>query len=218
MKTFVQILVYGFLVVLVVGIIAVIYKYTNGFNEDFKTFYVEYNGEKILTEKTAIELDPKDKHKFTVKYTFDKDEDNRGYTVKVVSNATADFEFTLDNKAYTYSKAKELTEAFKIIKDDTSFEIEVNESDNVQNVLKRIYGVDVIVPKAQAERNEYPYMLVISSYNGNVNYYISFKIKGVSEMQEVFPPDESIDPDTPTYDQVADIEIPPVIVFTGGNK
>ncbi len=217
MKTFVQILLYGCLVVFVIGIIAVIYKYTNGFNEDFKTFYVEYNGEQILTEKTAIELVPNDVHKFTVKYTFDKDEDNRGYTVKVLSNATADFEFRIGNKAYTYSKAKELTEAFKIIKDETSFEIEVDESENIQEVLKRVYGDTVYVPKAQADRNEYPFVLVISSYNGNVNYYISFKIKGVSEIEEIPLPDEPTEPDTPTYEHVESVEIPQQIVFTGGN-
>lgn len=221
MKTFVQILLYGCLVVLVVGIIAVIYKYTNGFNEDFKTFYVEHNGEQILTENTAIELDPEQQHVFTVKYTFDKDEDKRGYTVKVLANATADFEFTIGNKAYTYSKAKELTDAFKIIKDESSFEIEVDESENIQEVLKQVYGDTVYVPKAQADRNEYPFVLVVSSYNGNVNYKIAFKIKGVSEIEELTrpTPDEPIEPnEPPTYNDVADIKIPVQIVFTGGSE
>ena len=30
---------------LLAGIVAIIYRFTNGFNEDFKTFYVEYDGE-----------------------------------------------------------------------------------------------------------------------------------------------------------------------------
>lgn len=30
---------------LLAGIVAVIYRFTNGFNEDFKTFYVEYDGD-----------------------------------------------------------------------------------------------------------------------------------------------------------------------------
>ena len=221
MKTFIQIILYGCLVLLIVGVIAVIYKFTNGFNEDFKTFYVEYNGEQILTEKTTLELDPEQQHVFAVKYTFDKEEDNRGYTVKVLTNAAADFEFTIGNKAYTYSKAKELTDAFKIIKDESSFEIEVDESENIQEVLKRVYGDTVYVPKSQADHNEYPFVLVISSYNGNVNYYISFKIKGVSEIEEITPPtpDEPIEPDEPpTYNEVTDIEMPVQIVFTGGNK
>ena len=221
MKTLVQILLYGFLAVLVVGIIAVIYKYTNGFNEDFKTFYVEYNGEQILTEKTTIELDPEEQHVFSVKYTFDKEEDNRGYSVKVIPNVTTDFEFTVDGKAYVFSKAKELTDAFKIIKDESSFEIEVDKSENIQEVLKRVYGGEMVVPKAKAESNEYPFTLVISSYNGNVNYYISFKIKGVSEIEEVTPPtpDETTEPYVPpTYEEVTDIEMPVQIVFTGGNK
>lgn len=224
MKTFVQILVYGFLVVLVVGIIAVIYKYTNGFNEDFKTFYVEYNGEQILSEKSALELDPKKQNIFTVKYTFDKDEDNRGYSFKIIPNVTTDFEFTVDDKKYVYSKANELTDAFKIIKDEASFEIEVDENNNVHDVLKRVYGGEVKVPKAQAESNEYPYMLVISSYNGKVNYYIAFKIKGVFGIYEDIVYDEPdpppFEPDDPNPDPsvVAEIDIPIQIVFTGGNQ
>ena len=35
---------------LLAGIVAVIYRFTNGFNEDFKTFYVEYDGEQILKQ------------------------------------------------------------------------------------------------------------------------------------------------------------------------
>ena len=36
---------------LLAGIVAVIYRFTNGFNEDFKTFYVEYDGEQILRRR-----------------------------------------------------------------------------------------------------------------------------------------------------------------------
>lgn len=223
MKTLVQVVLYGFLAVLVVGIIAVIYKYTNGFNEDFKTFYVEYNGEKILTEKTTLELDPKKQNVFAVKYTFDKEEDSRGYSIKIVPNVTTDFEFTVDDKKYMYSKAKELTEAFKIVKDETSFEIEVDENNNVHDVLKRVYGGEVKVSKAQAESNGYPYMLIISSYNGKINYNIAFKIKGVFGIYEDIVYDEPeptpFEPDDPNPDPsvVSRVEIPWEIVFTGGN-
>lgn len=41
---------------LLAGIVAVIYRFTNGFNEDFKTFYVEYDGEQILTADSKLHL------------------------------------------------------------------------------------------------------------------------------------------------------------------
>ena len=39
---------------LVAGLIAVIYKFTNGFNEDFKTFYVEHEGKQILAQDSEM--------------------------------------------------------------------------------------------------------------------------------------------------------------------
>jgi hypothetical protein len=34
---------YVLVVLLLVGSVGLVYKFTNGFNEDFKTFYIEYN-------------------------------------------------------------------------------------------------------------------------------------------------------------------------------
>ena len=41
---------------LLAGLVAIIYKFTNGFNEDFKTFYVEYGGKQILTTESEMHL------------------------------------------------------------------------------------------------------------------------------------------------------------------
>lgn len=47
------------------GIIAIIYRFTNGFNEDFKTFYVEYDGEQILTADSKLHLVEGQTHRLT---------------------------------------------------------------------------------------------------------------------------------------------------------
>lgn len=218
MEKFIKFICVIVLLAIVVGGIALIYKYTNGFNEDFKTFYIEYDGKQILTENTVTEFDPKKEHVFTVKYTFDKEYTERDFTVKVLPNAVKDFDFTVGNKAYKYSKAKELTTVFEIIKDKDRFEIKVNENQNVYEVLKSVYGDEVKVP-VDAEINEFPYVLVISSYNGNVNYRIAFKIKGVKPIPEnagPTDPDEPDDPDEPNIPtEITDIEIPEKIIFTG---
>ena len=219
MEKFFKFICVMILFAIVAGGIALIYKYTNGFNEDFKTFYVEYDGKQILTENTSKEFDPKKEHVFTVKYTFDKEETQRDFSVKVLSNAVNDFDFYVGNRAYKYTKAKELTSVFEIVKDKDKFEIKVNESQNVYEVLKRVYGNDVSVPKAEAESNEYPYRLVISSYNGKVNYSIAFKIKGVTAIPENVGPEEPDEPDIPEIPtDVTDIEIPEKIIFTGSIK
>ena len=58
---------------LLAGIVAVIYRFTNGFNEDFKTFYVEHDGEQILSADSKMSFKAGETYRFDVKYTFDTD-------------------------------------------------------------------------------------------------------------------------------------------------
>ena len=54
MKTFAKIIGYGLVVLLIAATLGFTYKYTNGFNEDLKTFYVEHNGKQILTTESKL--------------------------------------------------------------------------------------------------------------------------------------------------------------------
>ncbi len=169
---------------LIAGVIAIVYKYTDGFNEDFKTFYVEHDGKQILTENSSMTFEAGKAQTFTVKYTFDNTEETpRDYSVKVIANTANDFEYTVDDKKYIYSKAKELTDAFGIKKDKTSFTMSITKDMNIQNVLRNVYGSnDVTVPRT-AEKIEFPYVLVISSYNDNVKFNIKFGITGTDKIE-----------------------------------
>ena len=189
-------------VALVVGAIAVIYKYTNGFNEAFKTFYVEYDGEKILTADSIIEFEPNVEYRFDVKYTFEKsDAKPLDYNVKIIPNATYDFDFTADDKRYKYSKAKELTAVFNVAKQDTFFTVLFTQEQTLTKVIGAVYDTDkVIVPSDLDDNCAKPYILVVSSYNDSVKYNIRFNIKGVSnngkEVTGGFEIDEIVlDPD-----------------------
>lgn len=167
---------------LVVGAIAVIYKYTNGFNEDFKTFYIEYNGQKILTNDVKYEFEPNKEYRLNVKYTFEKsDAKPLDYNVKILPNAAYDFDFTADDKTYRYSKAKELTQAFDIAKHETYFTMSFAEEQTLTKILGSVYGTDkIILPSDLDDKCPLPYMLVVSSYNDSVKYNIRFCINGVS--------------------------------------
>lgn len=176
-KTAIKIIVYGLIVLVLLGVVGIIYKFTNGFNEDFKTFYVEYNGEKILTENTSIELAHSTAHKFNVKYTFaGSKEKPKEYSVKIVPHAVSDFEFTVAEKGYVYSKVGDLTKAFNLEKKDTSFELTIPEDMSIQTALEVVYGEAVSIPDDAEESNFNPFRLVISSYNEKVNYFIDFKV------------------------------------------
>ena len=109
---------------LLAGIVAIIYRFTNGFNEDFKTFYVEHDGERILTTDSKLHLVEGQTHRFDVKYTFDTgNSEPKDYNVKVIPNAERDFDFTAGGERYLYSKENDLTSAFGLNKQDTYFEL-----------------------------------------------------------------------------------------------
>ena len=163
---------------LLAGIVAIIYRFTNGFNEDFKTFYVEYNGEQILTSDSQMHLLSGNTHRFDVKYTFDTETaEPKDYNVKVIPNAERDFDFTVDGERHLYSKEDDMTAAFGLNKQDTYFELVIPEDFSLQYALQSCYpGQEVIVPEEAESGNAYLYTLVIASYNESVVYRIDLSV------------------------------------------
>lgn len=163
---------------LLAGLVAVLSKFTNGFNEDFKTFYVEYEGKQILAQNSELALEPGKTYRFDVKYTFDTQQsETKDYTVEIVPNAEQDFEYTVDGEPYLYSKAGDLSSAFSLKKQATHFEITLQEDMTLQSVLETVHpGQQVKVPETAADENPFPYALIVSSYNGNVSYRIAFNL------------------------------------------
>ena len=163
---------------LVAGLVAVIHKFTNGFNEDFKTFYVEHEGKQILSENSEMTFTKGKTHRFDVKYTFDTQQSEaRDYSVEIVPNAEQDFEYTVDGEPYLFSRAGDLSAAFSLKKQATHFEITLREDMTIQSVLETVYpGQQVEVPGTAADENPFPYALIVSSYNGNVSYRIAFNL------------------------------------------
>ena len=140
---------------LLAGLVAVLYKFTNGFNEDFKTFYVEHNGEQILTTDSELVFEPGKTNRFDVKYTFDTGQSEmKDYSVEIVPNVEKDFEYTVDGETYLYSKAGDLSSAFSLKKQATHFEITLQEDMTLQSVLETVHpGQQVVVPETAADEN-----------------------------------------------------------------
>ena len=177
-KTAAKIIGIILVLLLLAGLVAIIYRFTNGFNEDFKTFYVEYGGEQILTTESEMHLVSGNTHRFDVKYTFDTENaEPKGYNVKVVPNAQRDFDFMVDGERYLYSKQGDMTAAFGLKKSDTYFELVIPEDFSLEYALQSCYpGKEVVVPEEATDANAYPYMLVISSYNDSVVYHIALSV------------------------------------------
>lgn len=177
-KTAAKIIGIILVLLLVAGLVAIIYKFTNGFNEDFKTFYVEYGGKQILTADSQLSLTTGKTHRFDVKYTFGTENaEPKDYNVKVVPNAQRDFDFTVDGERYLYSKQGDMTAAFGLKKSDTYFELVIPEDFSLEYALQSCYpGKEVVVSEEAADANSCPYMLVISSYNDSVVYHIALSV------------------------------------------
>ena len=163
---------------LLAGIVAVIYRFTNGFNEDFKTFYVEYDGKQILTSDSELILEPGETNRFDVKYTFDTGQSEvKDYSVEIVPNVEKDFEYTVNGEPYLFSRAGDLSAAFSLNKQESYFELTLQEDMTLQSILEAVYpGQQVEVPENASGGNPFPYALIVSSYNGNVSYHIAFNL------------------------------------------
>ncbi|MCM1219805.1 MAG: hypothetical protein NC548_35490 [Lachnospiraceae bacterium] len=171
----------GVAVVLLVALaVGLVFKFTNGFNEDFKTFYLERDGEQILSSETETAFARGEEYRYEVKYTFDSDDaEPKGYSVKVVPNGKVKITFKVGNKQYSYAEANELTEAFTIKKEASAFTLAIPENQSLQSVLEKVYGKTVEVEEPQGNL----YTLVVSSYNEKVTYNIHFcvetKVNGI---------------------------------------
>lgn len=205
MRTFAKIIGYGLVLLLVAAAIGFAYKFTNGFNEDFKTFYIEYGGRQILTTENKMTLKKGEKHRFGVKYTFDKDDaEPKDYKVKIVPNMTRDFDFTVNGEKYLFSKVGDLTAAFEIEKGETYFELNLPDTLTFGEVLKKAYnGKTVSLSSDAVKNNPYPFRLQISSYNEKVTYNIDFALGSTGTEQsggdtnKPTPPTDQTEPTNP---------------------
>ena len=185
-RTVATVLAYIAVALVLVAVVGLVYRFTNGFNEDFKTFYIEQDGKQILSSSSTMSFKADTTYRFDVKYTFDTEQSEpKDYSVKVMPNAGRDFDFTVDGERYLYSKQGELSVAFSLNKQDTYFEISTQKETSLQNVLQSCYpDKEVVVPKEAEESNAYPYTLVVASYNESVVYEIDFcvgvKVTGVT--------------------------------------
>ena len=167
------------LVLIVLGAVGLLLRFTNGFTEAFKSFYLVHDDEQILNAQNQMVLDTGKEQSFEVHYTFESVMDNppNGYSVKIVPRATkaTDFEFTVDGNKYLYSGEKDLTKAFGIVEDEDFFTLTIPHDLNMRKVLEALYpGQTVTVPDT-LDGEEYYYTLVVTSYNEKSEIRIDFR-------------------------------------------
>ena len=167
----------GIVLVLIV-LVGVAARFTNGFTDDFKTFYVKVEDKEIMSNSGGYEITSAKPMQVEVKYTFSfATDENKGYNVKIVPNAAdknQDFSFTVSGESKSFQSLQDLTDGFEIEKSETSFRV-TPKGENLTGVLQAIYpGLDT----AHIEEKAYNDMfaLVVSSYNGKASVTIYFTL------------------------------------------
>lgn len=167
----------GALLVLIV-LVGVVARFTNGFTDDFKTFYVKVEDKEIMSGSGGYEITRAKPMQVEVKYTFSfATDENKGYNVKIVPNAadkSKDFSFTVNGESRQFQAETDLTDGFEIEKSESTFKV-TPKGENLTGMLQTIYpGLDT----ARIEEKAYNDMfaLVVSSYNEKASVTIYFTL------------------------------------------
>lgn len=173
-----KVLSYVLIVLVLIAVCGVFAYFTNGFTSEFKSFYVEANGDKVLSNGSGYLLAPSEPLNVDVKYTFGAlSEEQKGYTVQVLPNVdeNSDFDFTVDDGIYNFGSETDLSKGFNIEYKDTSFTLAPK--GQMEDVLAGIYPDSVItVNKVKLNYEKDLFKLVVTSYNGEASVSINFKI------------------------------------------
>lgn len=166
------------LAILVAGVVF-LYRYTNGFNEDLKTFYLEYQGEKILTESKEMKFSCGKEQKFDVRYTFDLEQGKRDYSVKIVPNEDESFQYSVGDIHMSWrvtDKTEDLSAFFDLKKESTAFILTAPKGFTLKSLLEKVYPGETVTVDGDAIKDKPLYRLVVSSYNREITYFINFSV------------------------------------------
>ena len=171
-------------IVLLLGIVAAvgcIAFFTNGFTEEFSTFYAEVNGEKIASSAGGYIVGGEDNLVIVVKDANPNKKD-KGYLVSVIPKVEVDFDFTVDDEPMSFAGENDFTDAFEIIKDRDT--VIVNGKGNVEYILQSKYQGKTIHYDANAINSEEDiFTLVIKNYDEAtvlINFRVPNSVYGVT--------------------------------------
>lgn len=148
--------------------------FTNGFTEDFKTFYVTVDDEDILSSASGYKISDEKPLNVKVKYTLPT-EAEKGYSVKIVPNVVEgkDFDFTVDGETYSFQAESDLTAGFNIEKTEDSFMVKAK--GDLNKVLESVYpGSEVSDLSHSGYTNMF--LLVVEAENGEGVVTIAFSL------------------------------------------
>ena len=178
-KKKITVIVYIVLLLVFVALVGAVAIFTNGFKNDFKSFYAVVDNKMILDSVGGYIVADNNPLSVDVKYTFGAfSKEQTGYSVKIVPNSNAkDFDFTVDGDVYSFKAEKDYTKGFKIDKQQNSFSVSLL-GQGLLSVLQGVFPESVV--ELDSEVNfENLFTIVITSYDDSQNVYVSFGVENV---------------------------------------
>ena len=174
--------IFSFLTALLVIAVIVLggsflYKFTNGFNEELKTFYVTINDKEVISSANGYTVSPKSGLTVKVKYTFGAPENtDKHYSLKITSNYDREnnFDFIVDGKPYSFGAGEDYTAGFDITYGKDYFILKPK--GYINDVLRAVYADKQVSDCANKEFKDM-FTLTVYSYNGESSVTVLFTIK-----------------------------------------
>ena len=174
--------IFSFLTALLVIAVIVLggsflYKFTNGFNEELKTFYVTINDKEVMSSANGYTVSPKSGLTVKVKYTFGAPENtDKHYSLKITSNYDREnnFDFIVDGRTYSFGAGEDYTAGFDITYGKDYFILKPK--GYINDILQAVYPNKTISDCANKEFDDM-FTLTVYSYNGESSVTVLFTIK-----------------------------------------
>lgn len=165
-KTIVSVIVYGIIIVAILGVIALVLAFVNNGQ---KNFYVQYGNEKISYKAENVELPKNATTLFYCKNVLgvtDEQAKANNFTVRIEPNQKliADFDFTVDGKTKGFYGNLDLTQGLTIAKGEGYFSVYLPEELTLHQLLQACYPDSTVsgVPAINLYEKDYLSIVVYS--------------------------------------------------------
>lgn len=189
MNKIIKIVAYALLVLAVVAVIGFIAVFTDGFTSGFKTFYVTYDGEMILSNKN-LDFDTDTELKFDVAYTFSTGETStKDYYVSVKPYVTEDnnFDFAAGGSNVSFSSIadSDVSTSFGLVKEESYFTLNIPKGTTVASVIQSLYDDDVTVSETADIGATAYFAIYVTSYNEESTIVLPFTVNTIEVVENI---------------------------------
>ncbi len=176
-KAFMNALTAVAVLLIFVGLLGIVSKYSNGFNEDFKTFSLEHNNETISATESKLTFDVGSEQKIYCNYIIKPDDDSFSVSLSADTTKKNTFNYTVDGNSYSFKDNSDLSDYFELNKTNSYFTIKIPKDFSMENLLSSLYpDAEEIVIQNDVDYSNYYFTLTVSNYNESIMYHIHFNV------------------------------------------